>query len=274
MRASRSLAFLLACAVLAGCMGEDEVSTAGKGSRIDSAEGFSGEKREVAEVVERFEAAVLADDVETICRDLLAVEENRGYDEDNGGRDFCVVDPANQPDSMLSQAGGSDAYDLIVEKVRRDSAVHGRDRFRATVRGGDHVEELSIQLLDGEWQITSRDLTVDGDSTRLAGEYDCDKGGHAEIGVNYGGPRPRTADPRKAILLGPFGDKARNVLERGGSLELDSTFYRPDYHLMYALADKNGRIIVRFPVTVWGPRNFDTYSMTFCRDGQQGMIII
>ncbi len=46
---------------------------------------FTGAERQVAQVVEDFESAVLADDVETICRDLLAVEENNGYDEDNGG---------------------------------------------------------------------------------------------------------------------------------------------------------------------------------------------
>ncbi len=77
--------------------------------------------------------------------------------------------------------------------------------------------------------------------------------------------------PWRVVLA---GDRAQKALDAGGSLELSSAFYRPDYHLMYALRDEKGKLIVGFPVTVWGPREFDTYSMTFCRDGQQGMIII
>lgn len=257
-------------------MGANDREPAGssEADRVDSAANFTDEERHVAEVVEDFEAAVLADDVKTICSDLLAVEENRGYDEDNGGVRYCIKDPSNQPAAILEASGGAGAYDLVVNRVKRDEAVHGRDRYRATTGNGADAEEFYIQRLEGAWQITARDKSVDGDSTRLAGEYDCDGGGHAELGVSYTGPLPKTNDPRKAILQGPFGDRARTALEKGGSLTLDSVFYRPDYHFMYVLADKRGKVIARFPVGVFGPRNLDALSMTFCRNGQQGMIII
>ena len=253
-------------------------------ARVDSTGSFTGADRQVARVVEDFESAVLADDVETICRDLLAVEENKGYDEDNGGHDFCVVDPANQPDLLLAEAGGADAYDLVVDRVWREGAIHGIDRFSARVSSGGGIEEFTIQRREGTWLITQRDFSVDGASTRLAGEFECGGKGHAASthGKEASGvfaraglqPKPQSDDPRDAILAGPFGDRAKKAIEKGGSLELSSAFYRPDYHLMYALRDEDGELIVGFPVTVWGAQNFDTYSMTFCRNGQQGMIII
>jgi hypothetical protein len=276
VRLSTTFAVLAACVALTGCMGRDESepSEPPEPSRVDSATDFTGEERQVAQVVEDFEAAVLADDVETICRDLLAVEENHGYDEDNGGFRYCVKDPANQPSAIAEASGGAGVYDLVVDRVKRDEAVHGRDRYRATTGSGADAEEFYVQSLDGVWRITARDMSVDGDSTRLAGEYDCDDGGHTELGVSYAGPLPRTNDPREAILEGPFGDKARNALEDGGSLTLDSVFYRPDYHFMYVLADEKGKILVRFPVGVFGPRELDALEMTFCRNGKQSGVII
>ncbi len=284
MRTVTTLVVLAACAALGGCMGGDDEDARPAPARVDSTERFSGEERQVAQVIEQFEAAVLADDVETICRDLLAVEENHGYDEDNGGHDFCVVDPANQPDLLLAEGGGAEAYDLVVERVRREGAIHGIDRFSARVGSEVGSEEFTVQKRDGEWLITQRDFSIDGASTRLAGEFDCDGRGHAaaasagtgaEVLARVGfQKRPKSDDPRDAILAGPFGAKAEKAIEDGGSLELSSAFYRPDYHLMYALRDEDGKLIVGFPVTVWGPRNFDTYSMTFCRNGQQSAIII
>ena len=271
-----AVALCVSAYLLAGCLGADGAGEAPGSpipSREDSSLNFKGEEREVAEVVERFEAAVLEDDVETICDDLLAVQEIRG--DRKGESAFCVLDPENQPSGMLAAIGDPDAYDLVVKKVRRDGAIHGRDRFRALVRDGSSAIEFTIQRFEDAWLITSRDFSVDGESTRLAGEFDCDKGGSSELGVSFAGPSPRTNDPRKAILQGPFGERARSAIEDGGSLTLDSVFYRPDYHFMYTLADKRGRVIVRYPVSVFGPRELDASSMTFCRgDGQTGIVIV
>ena len=205
--------------------GGDEPPESSAPVRVDSAADFSGAERQVAQVVEDFEAAVLADDVETICRDLLAVEENHGYDEDNGGHDFCVVDPANQPDQILADGGGSEVYDLMVERVKQERAFHGIDRFSARVRSEAGIEEFTVQKREDEWVITQRDFSSDGASTRLAGEFDCDEKGHAasarggesaEVLARVGlQPKPKSDDPRDAILAGPFGDRAQKALRQG-----------------------------------------------------------
>ena len=253
-------------------MGEDESEPAepSEPARVDSTEDFTGAERQVAQVVEDFEAAVLADDVETICRDLLAVKQNRGYDDDNGGHEFCVTDEANQPDEILAAAGERAAYDLVVESIERDGNKAALKRFKALVDANGGTQEFVVERYDGSWAITVRDLSPDDELTAERKDRPCER---ATISVRTS-LVPHTNDPQKAVLQGPFGTRIERELDKGGSFELDHVAYRPDYVLSYTLRDRKGDFIGAFPVRVWGPRSFDVYSYTFCRDGQMGMIII
>lgn len=234
---------------IAGCFGDepDKILPVQAPERVDSAANFTGERHEVAEVIERFERAVVTDDVQTICGDILAVQENHGYDDDNGGRAFCLEDPASQPESILAESGGADAFDLQVAKIVREGTNPARKRYKAQVLVAGRQQEYVVEKFEGEWAITERDFIGDA----LTGERRDKECELSSLSVRSS-LVPKTNDPSKAVLQGPFGDRVRKALDHRGTFELDHISYRPDYVVSFALRKKDGTFITEFPVRCGG----------------------
>jgi hypothetical protein len=95
--------FVLLALVLVAC--GDAERKHGADPRVSPTPTFGGERGEVANTLEAFERAVLAENRERICERLLRVRQSRDPDNDNGGRRFCIADPANDPERELRRAG-------------------------------------------------------------------------------------------------------------------------------------------------------------------------
>ena len=116
-RAVRRLALvapLLVCALLVtGCNGdgEDEAQDGAApaetvAERVDSTQRFSGEKRAIARVIERFEAATRRGDRRELCSEIVVLDRDRFS---RGVRDpvgDCRRNPELAPALDLRQAGG------------------------------------------------------------------------------------------------------------------------------------------------------------------------
>ncbi len=257
-------------ALLPGCLGSDDDGPAKSvPERVDSTARYEGERAAVASILERWEETVLADDAGLACRDVFAVEENRGYDTDNGGVRFCERDDANSPAAIIAAAGGEDAYDLVVEAIVLDRRAGGDLSAKARITAGRTREVVSLRNSDqGGWRITSRTFPEAWGRSR---QDDCRLA--VELQASLVGP-PRGADnPREAALDGVFAEQARRVLRHGGSFEIAQISYRPDYTHLYALQSPEGQLLSAYPVGVWGPRSYDASSKYFCQDGRLTGII-
>lgn len=256
------VATAMVCAVgLAACDG-GEPDVRGE-PRIDSADRFKGERGQVARTLEAFERAVLAGDVERICRQLLSVRESRDPDNDNGGHRFCISDRANDPDRELQRAGQEARYDLVVRRVDLEPRRRSRASRRATarVKVGSRIETFLLAEDGGRWEIRARRLSA----FRRRGHQDflprCRD--HALISV-FASPAKNARTPREALTRGPFGDAIVRAVSRGASLSLASVSYAPDYVHTYLLRDPRGNLRRAYPVTVYRSGSFDASDAVIC----------
>jgi hypothetical protein len=261
---------LLAFAVVACNDAERERSVK---PRFNSTSQFEGERRDVAMTLEAFERAVLAEDREGICDRLLRVRQSRDPDNDNGGRRFCLADPANDPERELRRAGGDEPYDVIVRRVevrpRRGSAGQIR-RALVQARIGSGQNAFLLGKHAGRWEVLARSF---GEVEQSAGTYDLALGctGRGEIHVSTFALGADAEAPREAVIEGPFGDRIRHALSREASLSLTGVTYAPDYEHIYLLRDARGRPRWALPVTVYRFGSFDASTMAICsrRDAQR-----
>jgi hypothetical protein len=261
-RRSLALALMIGgCVTTAGCLGSDEPERATEPSRVDSAARFEGERAEVAELLERWERAVLAEDVGVICRQLFAIEENHGFDDDNGGVRYCELDDANSPTEILGAAGGAEDYDVVAHAIVLEDGDGPRLAAQARISAGASIEIVTLRTSDaGDWRIVARSFP---DAWGKSGGESC-KLATQKIASTVAPLRPADG-PREAALQGVFADQARSVLRRGGAFELARITYRPDYAHVYALRNGEGQLLKAYPVGVWGPRSYDASSVYFCR---------
>jgi hypothetical protein len=242
-----------------GCLGSDDPDADRAAPvRVDSASRFGGTERAVARTVESYEAAVLAGDVERLCRVVLAVRENHGNDNDNGGRAYCERARPTSPRRVLARAGGEGAFDIVVRHVDVERGRrHVRARAVSSVAGGPEVFEL--ERARGRWRITAHSFgRLPSDR---AGLPLCEHIAGADLSL---GAALDAETPREALVQGPFGDRIRRTLRNRGALTLAAVSYRPDYLETWALRGAHGRVLRQYPVTVWGPRSFDTSTVVFC----------
>lgn len=259
------IALVAAAAVsvaLPACLGSGDDDPIEVPNRVDSTMSFQGERAAVASHLERWEQAVLADDISLICDQLVGVLENHGNDNDNGGRRFCERDSANDPNGLIAAAGGEDVYDLIVRDIQLDNQQAGRLRAVARITTGQTREIVSLRSSERAWRIVARAFP-DRSGKPSGGDCQLD----VIVGVNLSAPA-NAKTPRQAALRGPFAGEARRLLMRGGSFELAGITYAADYSHLYELRDAQGRLISQFPVGVWGPRSYDASSKYFCRNGE------
>jgi hypothetical protein len=250
----------LAALLLVGCLGSDRPEPAADElTRVDSTAAFQGAERAVARVLEEYEATVLADDAERLCGALLAVRENRGNDNDNGGRAYCEQAHAMSPTRVVRRWGGEDDFDLVVRNV----AIERRQRLVRSVAVasiGDRRETFELVKDHGSWEITAQGF---GRQWLEGGAPQCGDGGGASISISYFAGRDGRS-VRGNLLASPFGDRIRRTVRAGGSLVVSAVSYLPDYLETWVLRDRQGRIVHQYPVTVWGPRSFDTSTAMFC----------
>jgi hypothetical protein len=246
-----------------GCLGSDDDGEQPP-ARVDSTARFSGERAEVAAVLERWEEAVLADDVGFICRRLFAVEENHGFDDDNGGVRYCERDAANSPGRILAAAGGTEEYDVVAHAIELEDRDGPRLDAQARISAGASLELVTLRTSDeGEWRIISRSFP---DAWGKPAKGDCAL--ETELIASLAAPARESDDPREAALEGVFADEVPKIVARGGSFELGRISYRPDYSHVYALQSPGGRLLSAYPVGVWGPRSYDNSSVYMCRGGR------
>jgi hypothetical protein len=254
-----SAAFVVASAMaVAACLGSPESEPGTGTDRVNSAERFSGDKRQVAAALERFEAAVLAGDVTAICEDSLRIRGDHGNDDDNGGMRFCTSDPVNSPSALIERAGGESEYDVVVRDV---TLVRWKDRLRKAVADlsiGASRETAVLRPGPDGWQIVTRAAT----HALATDPHSCER----DLKVRE--PLPSRSATLRAALQGPF---VRGT--RPEDLVLGSVTYRPDYHHIYAAVGGDARVRWMFPVGVWGAGSFDASSVYVCRKGG-GVFII
>jgi hypothetical protein len=265
-------AAIMIAANLVGCLGgggeEGEPARAERPAvaRVDSSESFTGHRRAVAALLERFEASVRAGDVERICRAWLAVRENREYDDDNGGRRFCEASPLNSPDRELARGGGSYVYDVVVRRIRLHRSRGGEESAIALTSIGTHRDSFLLVHRRGRWQIQARRL--DGwprPSKRHVLGSDCDERTSVILGIRVSGGKRGATTPRQALLASVFAERIERVVAHGGSLDAETIAYAPDYVETWLLRRPDGLALRGYPVRVWGPRSFDAAQVTFCR---------
>jgi hypothetical protein len=254
---------------LAGCNDSEPGPTSETAdSRVDSAARFGGERRVIATTLEAFEQAVLANDVERICRRYLHVRESRDPDNDNGGRRFCAADPANDPARQIRRAGGDERYDLVVRRIelgpRRRVGAHGPTRRAAArVEIGPHRETFMLGKRRLGWDVTARSFA---EPALEPGRYDSAPGCDSGVSISVFAGQPEARLPRKAVTRGPFGDGVRRALSHGGSLSLAGVEYSPDYRHTYLLRNASGRVERGFPVTVYRYDSFDASEALICSE--------
>jgi hypothetical protein len=233
--------------------------------RVDSTSRFEGERRDVATTLEAFERAVLAEDRKRICERLLRVRQSRDPDNDNGGRRFCLADPANDPARELRRAASGKPYAVIVRRVEvrppRGSAGQVR-RALVHARIGSGQSTFLLGNRAGRWELLARSF---GKAERGAGPYGLALGcaGRGEIHVSTMAGSTAKA-PREAVIEGPFGDRIRRALSRGASLSLTGVTYAPDYQHIYLLRDPSGHGRWALPVTVYRFGSFDASTVVIC----------
>ncbi len=264
MRSRRLLSLVLVAPLVAqGCLGSDDAGDDASG-RLDSTQRFAGERARVAEVLERWEQAVLARDVGVICRQLFAVEENHGFDDDNGGVRYCERDEANSPAATFAAAGGAEEYDVVARAIEMEDRDGPRLGARARISAGASREIVTLRTsAAGDWRIVSRSFPKAWGRPA--------KGGCAletEKIASLVAPKRESDNPRDAALQGVFAGEVPRVIERGGSFELGRIRFRPDYSHVYALQSPGGRLLRAYPVGVWGPRSYDNSSVYLCRGGR------
>lgn len=235
--------------------------------RVDSTDRFAGERRQVAATIEAFERAVLTGDIETICARLLRVRESRDPDNDNGGRRFCMADPANDPVREVKRAGGEERYDLVVRSVelerRRGAGGRAVRHAIACVTVGGRPQTVELDQRGGRWEVIAR--SFDRSRPALAPrEFALGCRSHALISVFTSAPR-KSWTPREAVIKGPFANWIRRATSRGASLSLAGVTYRPDYRHAYLLRGPGGRPLRVFPVTVFELRSLDASTAELCR---------
>jgi hypothetical protein len=129
--------------------------------RIDSANAFMGERREVALAIERFEAATRRRDKAALCNRILAVAGDEFGLRSRDPETRCGHDPEFAPGLELRGAGGRAGYDLAVRRVEIDSR---KDRFKADAiarvgmpsEAPNPVELFDLQRIDGRWRVYAR----------------------------------------------------------------------------------------------------------------------
>lgn len=195
---------LLAAFALAGCdLGDGEERPARHG-RIDSAKRFEGEKRRIAVIVERFEAATRRRDRKELCGSILG-PRGGGFGEPL--RDpvaSCRMDPEFSPALELKRSGGARAFDLVVESVE---IAPSENKFRpdatAIVRMPPDApferEAFELVRLDGDWRLSSRQ--PQGLDLRRAYTLECPGGEEPQAASTdvFGLARERPRAAREAI---------------------------------------------------------------------------
>ena len=112
--------------------------------QTSSAADFEGEQKAVAEVVEDIQSAASGDDAARICRDLLADELIRAFEQ---GAGKCT----DELDKAISDV---DDFELDVEEV----TVTGTTATARVVSAGgaeDRTDTLSFTKQQGRWKATS-----------------------------------------------------------------------------------------------------------------------
>lgn len=242
------------------CLGSSgsEMAERSTRERVDSTERFEGKKRQVAAALERFEAAVLDDDVQAICGESLRVRGDHANDDDNGGARFCTTDPVNTPSALIERAGGEGEYDLVVREI---DLVRWKDRIAkavAELRIGESRETAVLRPGPDGWRIVARWTT----HSLAADPYSCNR----EVKVHE--PLPSRPATLRAALGGPLAGTVRP-----NSLVLAGVTYRPDYTHIYAVIDEEATVQRMLPVGVWAPGSFDASSTHLCRNGRAVAII-
>lgn len=264
---ARTTRFLVATALAASapvlfgaCLGSSDSGTAGRSTRerVDSTQRFEGRQRQVAAALERFEAAVLDDDVQAVCGDSLRVREDHANDNDNGGARFCTTDPVNTPSALIERAGGEGEYDVVVREI---DLVRWKDRIAkavAELRIGESRETAVLRPGPDGWRIVARWTT----HSLAAAPYSCNRR------VKVHEPLPSRPATLRAALGGPFAGTVRP-----NSLVLAAVTYRPDYTHIYAVIDEDSTVQRLLPVGVWAPGSFDASSTYLCRNDESVAII-
>jgi hypothetical protein len=283
--------FLALCTALAfglaGCLGADDSSPPGDAS--ESATPFTGERGQIAGVVEAYETAIAEDDAVSLCREVIRVDpqsRRHGY-----GSNGCAEDPDN--DAVSAEAESDLSVVRVAFLPRRPNAPRAPDEIprwqvedslmflpsaialaRETDRDDGVLTAFGLSRFDGQWLIVNRMLARQVKVPRAAharrkffrrhgllgalgiAQYEpgrkCPGGSEGAASVTGTVTMVRAPSARAAILRSRLtGPIARKAMTRGGELELLSVDY-PEQTRHFQLRSRSGGGL-SVPVVGTGP---------------------
>jgi hypothetical protein len=288
----RFLALCIALALgLAGCLGGGDSSQSGDAneSPTESVARFTGERGQIAAVIDDYETAVVEDDAASLCREVIRVDSQsrrHGY-----GSNRCAEDPDND---ALGAEGKSELSVIRVAFLpRRPNAPRAPDEIprwqveddlmflpsaialaRDTDRDDGVLTGFGLSRFDGRWLIVNRMLVrqvkvphaprVRRTFFRRHGllgalgiaRYEpgrkCSGGSEGAVHVDGTVTIVRAPSARAAILRSRLtGPIARKAMRRGGELELLSVDYSEQTRHFQLRSRVGGELYV--PVVGTGP---------------------
>ncbi|MDQ3759869.1 MAG: hypothetical protein M3331_08020 [Actinomycetota bacterium] len=219
---------LLACSaagvslVFGACMGGDERKRGeaeAPSKRVGAAASLSEAEQEVAEVVERFEAATRRGDERELCDSILLIEGS-GLGLRRPRDQVCVGDPELAPRRELEEAGvASRDYELTVTGV---TVKLKDDKFApdaiATVRmpegAPNEVESFELKEVEGEWRLFARQAPEAEQGPYAA--FECSDGDKAKL----------SNTDHFLSQVGEAPQSAREVLDNQGKITKKFSFGR------------------------------------------------